>query len=111
VLTAERARWLQHLADEAYGQDWRVIAAVRSIAVEALSDDVEVLELGPLDRMSLRRALATEMSAPVAAETTGFNTQTNKDYPGNDKQHLQHLLCTNSYFHDRNPLNVICKYR
>ncbi|MGI5189530.1 LuxR C-terminal-related transcriptional regulator [Promicromonospora sp. CA-289599] len=68
VLTAERARWLQHLADEAYGQDWRVIAAVRSIAVEALSDDVEVLELGPLDRMSLRRALATEMSAPVAAD-------------------------------------------
>ena len=60
VLTADRARWLQRLADEAYGQDWRVIAAVRSIAVEPLSDDVEVLELGPLDRISLRRVLDVE---------------------------------------------------
>ncbi|WP_369371034.1 LuxR C-terminal-related transcriptional regulator [Promicromonospora sp. Populi] len=68
VLTAERARWLQRLADEAYGQDWRVIAAVRSIAVESLSDDVEVLELAPLDRMSLRRVLDLELSAPVAAD-------------------------------------------
>lgn len=68
VLTAERARWLQRLADEAYGQDWRVIAAVRSIAVEPLSDDVEVLELGPLDRMSLRRVLDLELSVPVAAD-------------------------------------------
>lgn len=68
VLTADRARWLQRLADEAYGQDWRVIAAVRSIAVEQLSDDVEVLELGPLDRMSLRRVLDTELSVPVAAD-------------------------------------------
>lgn len=68
VLTAERARWLQHLADEAYGQDWRVIAAVRSIAVEPLSDDVEVLELGPLDRGSLRRVLDMELSVPVAAD-------------------------------------------
>ncbi|GAA4721244.1 regulatory protein, luxR family [Promicromonospora umidemergens] len=68
VLTPERARWLQHLADEAYGQDWRVIAAVRSSTVEPLSDDVEVLELGPLDRMSLRRVLDTELSAPVAAD-------------------------------------------
>jgi DNA-binding CsgD family transcriptional regulator len=68
VLTAERARWLQHLADEAYGQDWRVIAAVRSIAVEPLSDDVEVLELGPLDRGSLRRVLGMELSVPVAAD-------------------------------------------
>ncbi|MFD2797325.1 LuxR C-terminal-related transcriptional regulator [Promicromonospora vindobonensis] len=68
VLTPARARWLQHLADEAYGQDWRVIAAVRSIAVEPLSDDVEVLELGPLDRMSLRRVLDMELSAPVAAD-------------------------------------------
>jgi DNA-binding CsgD family transcriptional regulator len=68
VLTPERARWLQHLADEAYGQDWRVIAAVRSIAVEPLSDDVEVLELGPLDRMSLRRVLDMELSVPVAAD-------------------------------------------
>jgi DNA-binding CsgD family transcriptional regulator len=68
VLTPERARWLQHLADEAYGQDWRVIAAVRSIAADPLSDDVEVLELGPLDRMSLRRVLAAELSDPVAAD-------------------------------------------
>jgi DNA-binding CsgD family transcriptional regulator len=68
VLTPARARWLQHLADEAYGQDWRVIAAVRSIAVDPLSDDVEVLELGPLDRMSLRRVLDMELSAPVAAD-------------------------------------------
>ncbi|MBA8811478.1 helix-turn-helix transcriptional regulator [Promicromonospora sukumoe] len=68
VLTAARARWLQHLADEAYGQDWRVIAAVRSIAAEPLSDDVEVLELGPLDRGSLRRALDMELSVPVAAD-------------------------------------------
>ncbi|MFD6448081.1 LuxR C-terminal-related transcriptional regulator [Promicromonospora sp. NPDC060204] len=68
VLTAERARWLQHLADEAYGQDWRVIAAVRSIAAEPLSDDVEVLELGPLDRGSLRRVLDMELSVPVAAD-------------------------------------------
>ena len=68
VLTAERARWLQHLADEAYGQDWRVIAAVRSIAVDQLSDDVEVLELGPLDRLPLRRVLDMELSVPVAAD-------------------------------------------
>lgn len=68
VLTAERARWLQSLADEAYGQDWRVIAAVRSVAVEPLSDDVEVLDLGPLDRISLRRVLDTELSVPVAAD-------------------------------------------
>jgi DNA-binding CsgD family transcriptional regulator len=68
VLTPERARWLQHLADEAYGQDWRVIAAVRSIAVEPLSDDVEVLDLGPLDRGSLRRVLDMELSVPVAAD-------------------------------------------
>jgi hypothetical protein len=68
ALTAERARWLQRLADEAYGQDWRVIAAVRSIAVDPLSDDVEVLDLGPLDRMPLRRMLAAEMSVPVAAD-------------------------------------------
>lgn len=68
VLTAERARWLQHLADEAYGQDWRVIAAVRSISAEPLSDDVEVLELGPLDRGSLRRVLDMELSVPVAAD-------------------------------------------
>jgi len=68
VLTQDRARWLQHLADEAYGQDWRVIAAVRSIAVEQLSDDVEVLELGPLDRAALRRVLDTELSTPVAAD-------------------------------------------
>ncbi|MFI6424003.1 LuxR C-terminal-related transcriptional regulator [Promicromonospora sp. NPDC050880] len=68
VLTPDRARWLQHLADEAYGQDWRVIAAVRSIAVESLSDDVEVLELGPLDRTALRRVLDLELSGPVAAD-------------------------------------------
>jgi DNA-binding CsgD family transcriptional regulator len=68
VLTAERTRWLQRLADEAYGQDWRVIAAVRSIDVEPLSDDVEVLELGPLDRTSLRRVLDGELSVPVAAD-------------------------------------------
>ncbi|GHH72270.1 helix-turn-helix transcriptional regulator [Promicromonospora soli] len=68
VLTPERARWLQNLADEAYGQDWRVIAAVRGIAVEPLSDDVEVLELGPLDRGSLRRVLDMELSVPVAAD-------------------------------------------
>lgn len=71
VLTAERARWLQHLADEAYGQDWRVIAAVRSIAVEPLSDDVEVLELGPLDDTSLRRVLDLELSVPVATDVVG----------------------------------------
>jgi hypothetical protein len=68
VLTTERARWLQRLADEAYGQDWRVIAAVRSIAVDPLPEDVEVLDLGPLDRMPLRRMLAAEMSVPVAAD-------------------------------------------
>ncbi|MCP2264811.1 LuxR C-terminal-related transcriptional regulator [Promicromonospora thailandica] len=68
VLTADRARWLQHLADEAYSLDWRVIAAVRSIAAEPLSDDVEVLELGPLDRVSLRRVLDLELSTPVAAD-------------------------------------------
>jgi len=68
VLTEDRARWLQRLADEAYGQDWRVIAAVRSIDVEHLSDDIEVLELGPLDRMSLRRALDAELNVPVAAD-------------------------------------------
>ncbi|WP_274993180.1 helix-turn-helix transcriptional regulator [Promicromonospora iranensis] len=68
VLTPERARWLQYLADEAYGQDWRVIAAVRSITVDPLSDDVEVLDLGPIDRMPLRRVLAAELSFPVAAD-------------------------------------------
>lgn len=68
VLTAQRARWLQHLANEAYGQDWRVIAAVHSIAVDPLSDDVEVIDLGPLDGTALRRVLDLELSVPVAAD-------------------------------------------
>ncbi|MDR7381673.1 helix-turn-helix transcriptional regulator [Promicromonospora iranensis] len=68
VLSAGRAAWLQQLGDLAYERGWRILAAARYVPEGPLPDDVEVLDLGPLDTWSLRRFLDGELRTPLAAD-------------------------------------------
>jgi DNA-binding CsgD family transcriptional regulator len=68
VLSAGRAAWLQQLGDLAYERGWRVLAAARHVPVGPLPDDVEVLDLGPLDARSLRLLLDAALRTPLAAD-------------------------------------------
>lgn len=68
VLSAGRAAWLQQLGDLAYERGWRILAAARHVPVGPLPDDVEVLDLGPLDPRSLRLLLDAALRTPLAAD-------------------------------------------
>jgi DNA-binding CsgD family transcriptional regulator len=68
VLSACRAAWLQQLGDLAYERGWRILAAARHVPEGPLPDDVEVLDLGPLDARSLRLFLDGELRTPLAAD-------------------------------------------
>ncbi|MGI5190420.1 helix-turn-helix transcriptional regulator [Promicromonospora sp. CA-289599] len=68
VLSVGRAAWLQQLGDLAYERGWRVLAAARHVPVGPLPDDVEVLDLGPLDARSLRLLLDAVLRTPLAAD-------------------------------------------
>lgn len=68
VLSPDRAGWLERLGEVAYEYGWRVVAAVRQVEDVALADDLELLELGPLDVESMRRCLDTAMRQPVATD-------------------------------------------
>lgn len=68
VLSPGRAAWLQHLGGLAYERDWRVVAAARHVPDGPVPDDLEVLELGPLDARSLRLVLTSALRTPLAAD-------------------------------------------
>jgi DNA-binding CsgD family transcriptional regulator len=68
VLSSGRAAWLQQLGDLAYERGWRILAAARHVPVGPLPDDVEVLDLGPLDARSLRLLLDAALRTPLAAD-------------------------------------------
>lgn len=68
VLSAGRAAWLQQLGELAYERGWRILAAARHVPVGPLPDDVEVLDLGPLDARSLRLFLDAALGTPLAAD-------------------------------------------
>lgn len=68
VLSVGRAAWLQQLGDLAYERGWRILAAARHVPVGPLPDDVEVLDLGPLDARSLRLLLDAALRTPLAAD-------------------------------------------
>ncbi|MFI2363942.1 LuxR C-terminal-related transcriptional regulator [Promicromonospora sp. NPDC019610] len=71
VLSPSRAAWLQQLGDAAYERDWRIVVAARRVAPGRLPDDVEVLDVEPLDERSLRLLLDTELGLPVASDVAG----------------------------------------
>ena len=68
VLSPHRAAWLRRLGDLAYERGWRVVAAARHVPEGPLPDDIEVLDLGPLDERSLRLVLDAELRMPLAAD-------------------------------------------
>jgi hypothetical protein len=59
---------LQQLGDLAYERGWRILAAARHVPVGPLPDDVEVLDLGPLDARSLRLLLDAALRTPLATD-------------------------------------------
>ncbi|MFE7506937.1 LuxR C-terminal-related transcriptional regulator [Promicromonospora sp. NPDC057488] len=71
VLSPQRTAWLQRLSEAAYERDWRIVAAARQVTATALSDDIEVLDVGPLDEQALRLLLDAELGQPVAADVAG----------------------------------------
>ncbi|HEV6954661.1 MAG TPA: LuxR family transcriptional regulator [Promicromonospora sp.] len=67
TLTPARATWLLELADLAYERGWRVVAAARHVEAP-VPDDVDLLELGPLDEPALGRVVGTAAGSLVAAD-------------------------------------------
>ncbi|WP_419702947.1 helix-turn-helix transcriptional regulator [Promicromonospora sp. NFX87] len=68
VLSTGRAAWLQYLGDLAYGRGWRVVAAVRHVPEGPRPDDMDVLDIDPLDEASLRLVLNGELGLPLAVD-------------------------------------------
>ncbi|MBO0608650.1 LuxR C-terminal-related transcriptional regulator [Myceligenerans salitolerans] len=68
VLTEERLAWLQHLADEAFALDCRLVVAAEELAPGALPDELDVLRLGPLAPPALRQFLTDALGLSIAAD-------------------------------------------
>ncbi|MBE1874318.1 LuxR C-terminal-related transcriptional regulator [Myceligenerans pegani] len=68
VLTEERLSWLQHLVDEAFALDCRVVVAAEELAPGTLPDELDVLRLGPLDAPALRHFLTDALGLAIASD-------------------------------------------
>lgn len=68
VLTEERLIWLQHLADEAFALDCRVVVAAEELPTGDLPDDLDILRLGPLGAPALRAFLTDALGLAIAAD-------------------------------------------
>ncbi|WP_246012702.1 LuxR C-terminal-related transcriptional regulator [Myceligenerans xiligouense] len=68
ALTEERLSWLQHLADEAFALDCRLVVAAEELAPGALPDELDVLRLGPLGAPELRHFLTDALGLALAAD-------------------------------------------